>query len=335
MTFRRSLALAAALSSAAVARADSSVSERFTVGPAPLNGGLPYYGNDLDAQIALGRGWKLGGEYLLATDELGLVHQTFELGPTWDPTDALELSGYLFVSPYVQGTAIVQAPDCRPAGGGVINLPDRLASGAAGGDVNGTYQFGPDHRSVSLGLEGSATSYRIDQSLTPPYCGGAAPRPRAFSGTLDQYGIELSLDGWLRDTHLVATGTYFLYSQDPGTFGQIRLRGVFPVTLGGMASGAAGLPTQPMTYDLTAAVKQKLWDQLLISFTYGYLQYVDGDGNGDAFTPRVAWQVTDLVNVSASYTLQLEFSPQGPGQVVPGQAPPVENLFSVGAELDW
>jgi hypothetical protein len=318
------------------ALADSAIDESFTIGPAPLNSGLPYYGNNLDAEIQLLEHWQAKAAYLISTDELELVHNTFQLGATWDPTGAVELSSYGFYSPYVAGTAVVQVPQCHIAGGGNVNIDDQLGSGSFGFDLNGSYQIGPNKQSLTLMGDVSGTNYQINQTLTPPYCGGTKPAPANFNGTLNQVGLNLGIKARLGNTKVSLSGTYYLYDQNPAVFGQISLRGIFPVSLGGLASGAAGLPTSPMVFNVSATIKQRLLEKLNLGFTYGFMQYVGTNGTGDAFTPKVSYDFTDLVSASVSYTLQLQFSPTPPTAIVgPGQPPSVSNSFTGGLTLNW
>lgn len=320
------------------ALADGSVSEELTVGPSALNDGLPFYGNNLTGDVGVTDRWRAKISYLLATDELGTAHQTFLVGPTWDPTEALELGAAVFYSPYASTSVEAQVPFCRGSAVGHTNNSDQLASGSAGAEVNGSYQLGTDRRSLTLLTDLSFTEYQIDQSITPSNCGGSqgSTTPLVYSGFLTQVALNGGIEGRVNDTRFALEATYYLYNQDPQAFGQIRLRGLFPVMLGGFANGLAGIPSEPMAWSLGATAKQLLGEKLRLSFTYGYMQYVGTDGAADVFTPKIGYDFSATIEAYLAYTLQLQFSPTPPGaQLTIGETPPVTNLFIAGLVVSW
>jgi hypothetical protein len=310
-----------ALVSSATALAQSSLAEDFTAGPKAWNGGTAYYGNSLDGEFELVPDrWYLHGTFLLETDALGTLHQTYQLGGSFQPNEAWELGAFGFFSPHASGQEIVLIPN----GFNSQNKINTLGSSAVGGDVYGSYEVLKGSRSVTLLGELNYSHFDIDQNLY--YQGG----PKVYTGTLNQVSLSLGASGRVGKSRLTLSGTYYVYDQDPTKVGQIsNSRGLF-VTSGGLSTGSIGLPTAPMTWNAVASFRQRI-RHLLLYFTYAFLDYVDGNGIANVFTAKVAYDLSDSLRLYAGDTLQVDslYVPAGASPAV-GQPPPVSNLILVG-----
>jgi hypothetical protein len=159
------LALAALVGAARPALADNAFSEELTFGPASLNSGYVYVGNQLSAEIDLvPPRWSLLATYLLATDAFEAVHNTFELGPIWEVTPRLELGAYLLYSPFATGTAFAQAHTA----GNPLTVADHISSDSFGGGLTANYQLGNERRALTFIGEAAYNYFDIDQLLTAP-----------------------------------------------------------------------------------------------------------------------------------------------------------------------
>ncbi len=311
------------------AAADDSLLEELTYGPAALSGGYEYVGDILSGELNLEwPAWSLLGTYLMTTDQLETLHHTFELGPIWRPSERWEFGGYLMLSPLATGQ---QTEAATGAAGRPTKVVDRLGADADGADLNASYSIGGGARRLTLLGETTFSHFDIDQSIGVPGAKGA----RSYQSGLAQLGLTGSVTGRWHGTTLSVLGSYFVYDQDPAKVGQISFVGLGGrlFALRGVSPAAAGLPSAPMIWTGVTTLRQQLGDRLRASFSYAYLAYVQGDGEGQAFTPKLSVDVTDALQAYAAYTLQLD---QGASVAVGfGALPPELNLFTLGADLSF
>jgi hypothetical protein len=319
-----------ALAAGAGARAQNTLAEDFTAGPASWNGGTPFYGNSLDGEFELEPDrWYLHGTFLLNTDALRTVHQNYQLGGSWQPSDVLEIGAFGFVSPHASGQEVVPVP----TGPILVNHLDVLGSAAIGADAYGSYEIVKGRKGLTLLGEVNYSHYDIDQQLYENV--GIVGRIKTFTGNLNQVSFSLGASGRLGNSRLTLSGTYYVYDQDPNTVGQItNARGLL-VTVGGLSTGSLGLPTAPMTWNAVVGFRQRFGD-LILYFTYAFLDYVDPNGTGNVFTFKVAYDFSDWLRVYVGDTIQADSAYNPSGQPsAPGQTPAVSNLILTGLLLTF
>jgi len=326
------LVAGAVLSAGALARAQNTLAEDFTAGPSAWNGGTAFFGNSLDGDFELDPDrWYLHGTFLLNSDALGTIHQNYQLGGSWQPSEVLEVGAYGFFSPHASGQEVVLVP----TGPILRNQLDTLGSAAAGADAYGSYEIVKGRKGLTLLGEINYSHFDIDQQIYENTSNTAIGRVKTYQGTLNQVSFSLGVSGRLGNSRLTLSGTYYAYDQDPTKVGQItNARGLL-VTVGGISTGALGLPTAPMVWNGVVGFRQRFGD-LLLYLSYAFIDYVDDDGNGNVFTAKVAYDLSEVVRVYVGDTVQVDSMVPPPGQIVdPGAPPPVSNLILAGVILTF
>lgn len=322
------LALVLALAPASVARADNAVSEEVTYGPASINKGYFYVGNDVSAEIDLvPPRWSLLANYLLATDAFEALHNTFELGPVWRLTPRLELGAYLRYSPLATGTALAQIPPKTP-GQSAVTEADHISSDDYGGGLTANYQLGDERRTLTFIGEVAYTYFDIDQKVTAPIA-----KTESFTAELQQWVVTAGIAGRYHWTRLSLQGSYYAYDHDPADVGKIYVQGLGTnaFQIGGLSAAAAGLPSAPLQWSAAGTLRQQLGQHFAAYLSYAYQEYVSPDGNGQVITPKFAWQISGMWRVYAAYTFQRDSQALFPnGQ---GEPPQDLSLFTLGVNL--
>jgi hypothetical protein len=322
------LALVLALAVGPTARADNALSEEATYGPASLNKGYFYVGNDLSAEIDLvPPSWSLLANYLLATDAFEALHNTFELGPLWRVTAHLELGASLRYSPLATGTELAQIPQ-KNANLAAVTVADHISSDNYGGGLSANYQIGDELRTLTFIGEVAYTYFDIDQRVTAPVA-----KTQSYTAELQQGAFTAGIAGRYHWTRLVLQGSYYAYDHNPAQVGQIYVQGLGSnaFQIGGLSAAAAGLPSAPLQWAGAATVRQQLGQHFAAYLSYAYQEYVSPDGNGQVITPKVAWQISAMWRVYAAYTFQRDSQALYPnGQ---GEPPQDLSLFTLGVNL--